>query len=188
VQRAYGFKIRGRGRTLEDCAKRPDRRPPYGSVLNIDCASNVGIDCRADFADAAILFRQPNHEQAIKWHYAQQTGKPAREAQLKVDRVSGDLKFEGGDARFSGAVIAKGISGGEKPARNLRGKGIAVKTGTKEIEIRFPVPESDADYAVFIEQTWLSNRAITKRTAEGFKIAFGEPAPEGATLDWMLVK
>ncbi len=188
VQRAYGFKIRGRGRTLEDCAKRPDRRPPYGSVLNIDCASNVGIDCRADFADAAILFRQPNHEQAIKWHYAQQTGKPAREAQLKVDKASGDLKFEGGDARFSGAVIAKGISGGDKPARNLRGKGVAIKTGAKEIEVRFPVPESDADYAVFIEQTWLSNRAITKRTAEGFKVAFGEPAPEGATLDWMLVK
>ena len=63
-----------------------------------------------------------------------------------------------------------------------------VKAGVKKAEIRFPVSEPDADYAVFVEQTWLSHRAVTERTAEGFSVEFGQPAPEGATLDWMLVR
>ena len=189
IRRDFCFKVRGRGRTLEQCAKRADRQPPYGSVLNIDCASRVGIDCRADFADAAILFRQPNHEQPIKWHYGErETGKPIKEALLKVSKDTGDLVFEGGDARFSGSVVAKGLSADDTPARNLRGKLVPLTTGTKKAEIRFPVPEPDANYAVFVEQTWLSNRAVTERTAEGFQVEFDRPAPEGATLDWMLVR
>ena len=189
VARDYGFKIRGHVRTLEACAKRPDGRPPYGSVLNIDCASEVGIDCRADFADAAILFRQRYEEQPIKWEYGErETGKPVKRASLKVTKDSGDLVFQGGDARFSGSVVAKGLSGDETPARNLRGKKVPVKAGTKVAEIKFTEPEPDANYAVFIEQTWLTNRAVTERTAEGFRVAFDQPAPEGATLDWLLVR
>jgi len=189
IRRDFCFKVRGRGRTLEQCAKRRDRQPPYGSVLNIDCASVIGIDCRADFADAAILFRQPYAEQPIKWEYGErEVGKPVKRASLKVTKESGDLVFQGGDARFSGSVVAKGLSADETPARNLRGKKVPVKAGAKAAEIKLPSPEPDADYAVFIEQTWLTNRAVTERTAEGFRVAFDQAAPEGATLDWLLVR
>lgn len=54
--------------------------------------------------------------------------------------------------------------------------------------VQFPHPEANANYAVFIEQSWLTNRAITKKTAEGFRIAFADGAPENATIDWMLVR
>jgi len=40
----------------------------------------------------------------------------------------------------------------------------------------------------FLAQTWLSSRAVTARTADGFRVEFDRPAPEGATLDWMLVR
>ena len=29
----------------------------------------MGLNCRADFTKAAILFQQPYHEQPIKWYY-----------------------------------------------------------------------------------------------------------------------
>ena len=47
---------------------------------------------------------------------------------------------------------------------------------------------SDGNYAVFVEQTWLTNRAISNKTATGFTITFADPAPENATVDWMLVR
>jgi hypothetical protein len=190
VARDYCFKVRGHATTLEACANRPDRRTPYGSILNIDCASEIGMDCRADFAQAAILFRQPNHEQVIKWRYGGQpvAGQTPKEASLKVSKEAGDLVFTGGDARFSGSVVTKGLSADEKPARNLRGKGVPVKAGSLAAEVRFPEPETDANYAVFIEQNWLSSRAVAERTASGFRVVFDKPAPEGASLDWMLVR
>ena len=80
------------------------------------------------------------------------------------------------------------LSAEETPARNLRGKFVPVQAGARTAAIRFPTPEPDADYAVFIEQTWLSNRAVSERTAQGFRVEFERPAPEGATLDWMLVR
>lgn len=52
----------------------------------------------------------------------------------------------------------------------------------------FPTPEADADYAVFIEQSWLGQRAISEKTAEGFTVNFDKPAPAEAKLDWMLVR
>jgi hypothetical protein len=80
------------------------------------------------------------------------------------------------------------LSGDSTPARNLRGKNVAVKTGETTVTVSFPQPETNSDYAVFIEQSWLTNRAVTKKTAEGFTITFADVAPESATIDWMLVR
>ena len=52
----------------------------------------------------------------------------------------------------------------DKPVQLLLGKGI-------------PQPEADGDYAVFIEQSWLTNRAISNKTAEGFTVTFADAAP-----------
>ena len=51
-----------------------------------------------------------------------------------------------------------------------------------------PVRVRAGEYAVFIEQTWLTNRAIVKKTAEGFTVEFDKPAPAEAKLDWMIVR
>lgn len=48
--------------------------------------------------------------------------------------------------------------------------------------------EANVDYAIFIEQSWLSNRAVTKKTADSFTITFADTASENANIDWMLVR
>ena len=65
---------------------------------------------------------------------------------------------------------------------------MAVKEGSTSQNVTFPVPEADGDYAVFVEQNWLTNRAVLKKNEEGFDVRFEKPAPKGATMDWMIVR
>lgn len=52
-----------------------------------------------------------------------------------------------------------------------------------------PTPvRADGDYAVFVEQSWITTRAVSDKTPDGFTITFATAAPEKATLDWMLVR
>ena len=188
VARASALTVYGGPTTLEACEKRKERRPAWDTFLKLNSAATVGIACNADFADAAILFRQPNHEQPIKWHYAREDGKPPKEATLTVSTDTGEFAFRGGGARFDGPIATTGLSADDTPARNLRGKNVPVKQGASSVDIAFPIPESDANYAVFIEQSWLSNRAVTEQTETGFTVAFGQASPENAKLHWMIVR
>jgi hypothetical protein len=72
--------------------------------------------------------------------------------------------------------------------RNLRGKNVPVAANATSLRVTFPTPEADADYAVFVEQSWLCHRAISEKNAEGFTVAFDKPASGKASLDWMLVR
>jgi hypothetical protein len=181
--------VRGGPAALEGLAATPRQRPAWENVVVMSSAADVGINCQADFSNAAILFQQPNREQPIKWHYgAREQGTPQTTASLTVSRENGDLNFTGGDARFSGSLVAGGLSGGASPSRNLRGKNVAVTAGETVVSVAFPVEEADADYAVFVEQNWLGNRAIARKEAAGFTVRFDQPAPEGAVLDWMIVR
>ena len=181
--------VRGGPSSLDELKNTARQRPAWDNVIVFSSAIDVGLNYQADVANAAILFQQPRREQPIKWYYGKrEPGKPVAEATLIVSRETGDLTFKGGDARFSGSLVAKGLSAGEKPARNLRGKNLTVKRAATRLTVSFPRKEVDADYAVFVEQNWLTNRAITKKTARGFTVQFAKPAPRGATLDWMLVR
>ena len=63
---------------------------------------------------------------------------------------------------------------------------VPVKAG--ENTITFPLAKADADYAVFIEQEWLSNRAVTRKSAERSIVTFADSAPANATVDWTLLR
>jgi hypothetical protein len=181
--------VRGGPGNLDNLQKTARQKPSWENVIVLDSAADVGLNWKADFANAAILFQQPNRDQPIKWLYGpRQVGKPIAEAALTVSKDNGDLTFKGGDARFSGSVVATGLSGDKSPAKNLRGKNIPVKAGATQVEITFPNPETDGDYALMIEQTWFSNRAITTQTDKGFTVSFEKPAPENAKLHWVLVR
>ena len=150
--------------------------------LHNDAAADVGLNWKADFANAAILFQQPNHEQPIKWLYGpREIGKPVAEATLTVSTNAGVFTF-------STPISTPGISADKSPARNLRGKDAIVKSGAASVAVTFPVEETDGSYAVFVEQSWLGNRAITGKTAKGFTIQFEKPAPADAKIDWMIVR
>lgn len=198
---------RGGPASLDGVAKRHEPRPAWDNIIVVDSAATVGLNLKGDFAKAAILFQQPHSEQPIKWHYAhpktdfddqKKTGitravsAPAttpQEATLTVNRTTGEFQFEGRGLQAGGSVSGVGgLSAGATPARNLRGKHIAVPVGKTSIDIRFPHAEADGDYAVFIEQSWLTNRAISNKTADGFTVTFADAAPKNATIDWMLVR
>jgi hypothetical protein len=189
TSRYAGIWMRGGFNKLEDCTKSADGKPGWENGLILDSAANVGINFNSDFANAGILFQQPYLEQPIKWYYGtREPGKPYTAATLTVGKETGDLTFKGGDTRFSGSVMTKGLSGDDKPAKNLRGKNVAVKAGATSIEIVLPTAEADADYAVFIEQTWFGNRAITTQTEKGFTVSFEKPVPANAKINWLIVR
>jgi len=171
---------------LEDCKKRRDRRPPWGSIVEITSASRVGLDCKADFSEAAILFRQPNRPQSIKWNY----DGGAKTASLSVSPESGDMEFVGANFGISGGSLLKagGISATATEARNLRGIDVPVNEGAQSITITFDSAEADNHYALWVEPNWLTAHAVVTKTAEGFTVRFARPAPEGARLDWIMVR
>ena len=198
---------RGGPANLDDLAKRHEPKPAWDNIMVVDSAATIGLNFKADFARAAILFQQPYHEQPIQWFYGQKpeaddaqgkTGitkavstpaRPAQIASLKVSRENGEFQFAGDGLRASGSVSAvTGLSGDAQPARNLRGKNLAVPANAATFKVKFSTPEADADYAIFLEQSWLGTRAITDKTSEGFTITFDKPAPANAKLDWMLVR
>ncbi len=189
TQRHAGIRIRGGPDKIEDTKRTADGKPAYDNGVTMDCAMNVGLNLIGDFANAGILFQQPNHEQPIKWYYGKrENGKPFTAATLVVAKETGDLTFKGGDTRFSGSVMTKGLSGDDKPAKNLRGKNVPVNAGATSIDIVLPTAEADADYAVFIEQTWFGNRAITTQTEKGFTVSFEKPVPANAKINWLIVR
>jgi hypothetical protein len=181
--------IHGGGQSLEDVAKRKEKKPAWDNILVIDSAAGVGINCKADFSNAAILFNQPTHEQPIKWLYDRQEGQRPKEATLTVSRETGEFNFRGAGVRAGGAVAeVQGLSGDKTQSRNLRGKNITIEEKAGSMRIKFPHPEDDGDYAVFVEQTWMTNRAISEKGPDGFTITFATPAPSGAKIDWMIVR
>lgn len=199
--------VAGGPANLDDVAKRHEQKPAWDNVLVVNTAATVGLNLKADFAKAAILFQQPYHEQPIHWHYghasaaADDGGKtgitqavstpPAdyKVASLTVSRETGEFQFAGGGVQAGGSVSGvAGLSADAKAARNLRGKNVPVAATSTSIKVRFQQPEADGDYAVFLEQSWLSNRAISDKSPEGFTVTFASPAPDKATLDWMIVR
>jgi hypothetical protein len=181
--------VSGGAKTLEDVAKRHEQKPAWDNVMVVNSVATVGLNFKADVAKAAILFQQPNQEQPIQWHYGQKGDAPAKVASLTVSRKTGELSFSGPGVRPNGPVTAvAGLSGSKVPAKNLRGMNVSVAARAKSIRITFPTAEADGEYAVFVEQSWLTNRAISEKGPEGFTITFEKAAPEKATVDWMLVR
>lgn len=199
--------VAGGPANLDDVAKRHEQKPAWDNVFVLNTAATVGLNLKADFAKAAILFQQPYHEQPIHWHYGQaaataedtlKTGitkaistppAPHKVASLTVSRQTGEFQFAGGGLQAGGAVSGvAGLSGDARPARNLRGKNVIVPAASTSLRVRLPQPEADGDYAVFIEQSWLTNRAISDKGPQGFTVTFAAAAPENATLDWMIVR
>lgn len=97
--------------------------------------------------------------------------------------------FAGGGLAVPGGMInLKGLSGTALAAQNLRGINVKVAAGSQEFTVTFAKPAPDANYAIFIEPSWLTGHAVTSQTADGFTITFETPSPKGATLHWLLVR
>lgn len=181
VQREVALQVRGGPADADKLPATKEGKPSWRHAISIESAAEVGLRLSADATDAAILFEQNYHEQPIKWHYRSEATAPLQQAVLTVSKETGQLNFTG-SARFAG------LSGDTTPAKNLRGKNVAVKAGETSTTIAFPAAEADGEYAVFVEQNWVSNRAVVKKEAGGFTVQFDKAAPAGARIDWMIVR
>ncbi len=70
---------------------------------------------------------------------------------------------------------------------NSKGVNIPINTGNNYIQIKFVEPRENDSYAVTITPNWLTNTAITEKSATGFKIEFGISAPTNAKIDWLVI-
>ncbi len=187
VQVPHGLSFGGIITRRDQLEQRKDHRPAYDSIINLSALSDIGLEFNAEVMTAAIMFRQPNdYAQPIMWRVNQ----PYGSASLTVRPDSGDLWFRGGNLDLNGRTVQRvtGLSATQTPASNLRGINIAVKEGATGLTVSFATPEPDAAYAVSITPSWLTAYAVPTKSAEGFTVQLAEPAPAGATLDWVIVR
>ena len=172
--------------SADTIAQRFDEKPSFENILLVHPVTTNVITFNGDVTNAALYFKQPNQRaQPIKWLYGD--GKKA--ATLTVSPADGTMTYQGGAVAAPGGVVqTSGVSGTATAARNLRGVAVAVPAGATELAVTFPQAEADNTYAVFLEPSWLTVHAATKRTPEGFTALFATPAPAAAELSWLLVR
>lgn len=187
--RYAAMSIRGSQTNQDDIKNTYRQLPSWDNGIVFEAAVGNGINFDADCVNAAIFFKQPYHDQVIKWLYGkQEPGKPRSEATLTVNHETGALTFTGGDFIVNGAVISKGVAAAPSAPKIPFAKNLPVAQGAKSLVVIFDKPETDANYAVFLELSWLTNRAVTQKTEKGFTLVFEKRAPKGATADWMVVR
>ncbi|MCX5661624.1 MAG: hypothetical protein NTW19_18255 [Planctomycetota bacterium] len=211
VMRARG----GSGDIAVDAKTWWNHTTTFDRILDFQGTSQNAIVFDADVANAALQFKQPHgRAQPVVWQYGMippvdpnaatapavdADGKPvkpekpkllpAKITSLTVSPDSGVMTLDAPAVAVPGGITkAGGLSGGEKPASNLRGINVAVKAGSKELAVKFAKPELDAEYAVFVELTWPTVRTIVTQTAEGFTVKFEAAPPADAKLHWMIVR
>lgn len=211
VQRHTVLGVRsGSGDLARDIDYRWTHTSVFDRILDINGTSQNAIVFGADVANAALQFKQPHmRAQPIKWSYGRLPIEPAAEdseksastappapiavlpgvASLTVAPESGVMTLEAlAVAAPSGVTKASGLSGSDIRANNLRGIKVPVKAGAKELVIKFAKPEADGEYAVFIETSWITQRAVVEQTADGFTVKFDAAPVADAKLHWMIVR
>jgi hypothetical protein len=157
---------------------------PWENVIDVTADVGNVLDVEGKVSGSVIRIGQQDKPAPFTWMYDGGT----KAANLAVDQ-KGTLSFDGNGAKFAGGFTTLGgLSGTSVEAHNLRGVAVAVEKNASSLTVKFPRAEDDANYAVFLETNWLSQRAITERTPQGFTVAFATPAPENAKLDWTLVR
>ncbi len=183
ITRSTVMTVAGGPATFADAIKRYDGKPAWENIFVFDTAANNGIVFRGDVT-SGMVFYQPTTQTPIVWKYGKE-----KEAKLSVNRDTGVFNIEGTGLQINGGAFnVAGLSGSQTPSRNFRGVAILVPSGQTKLVVKFPRPEPDAKYAVFLELSWLTVRAITEQTPEGFTVEFEKAPAKDAQLHWMLVR
>lgn len=185
ISRYAVMTVRGGDGSLKEREKRADRQPPWESVFRIEAACSTGLVFAGETEAAAIQFLQPNGvAQPVQWAYGE-----GKRAELSVSPQNGVLTYNGpGVAAPGGVRSVGGLSGTAEPASNLRGINVPVPAGSKTVTVKFPRPEKDEQYAVFVELSWLTNKAVAAQDAGGFSVEFATPPEQAGRLHWLLVR
>lgn len=174
-----------RAMVMRVAGKDKNGKAAWDNVFKVEGDAINVIDARGEIYGSLIRVDQHDRPVPITWVYDNGN----KESKLWVDSKTGALNYQGGAINSAGGLVtAGGLSGTETPANNLRGINIPVPAGAKSLAVTFPNKELDANYAIFIETSWMSQRAITAQTPDGFTVTFAEPAPADAKLHWTLIR
>lgn len=183
---ATALAVHGPMGKLEDILKRQKNgATPFGAAVIVNTATTNTFVVRGPVRNAAFDFWQHDSNiKKIQWR------QPRGYAYFYVKPENSNFTFQGGELELSskGTVKQRGISATDKPAMNLRGMNIPVKNGVKNIAIKFKKPEVDANYSVTVQPTWLTMDCVTEKTKNGFNVEFSQAAPQGAKVDWQLIR
>jgi len=155
--------------------------------VHILASTKVGIRIAGETQDDAIqLWQVQGRPQRITW-----IPEHASESALFVDE-QGTFVLAGNHVNFNrkGAILQAGLSATPTPAHNLSGVNVPVPVNATELVVAFATvaKEEDVSYGIQVECSWLTLTAVTAKTIDGFKVLFGQKAPAGASLDWLLVR
>ncbi|NCO35672.1 MAG: hypothetical protein AUJ92_21025 [Armatimonadetes bacterium CG2_30_59_28] len=186
VQVPTAISLDGIIQSVDQLKTRKDRKPPWSTAINIGSLCDRGITFNGDVTNSAILFNQPNgRAQPIHWAKG-----PGNLNSLQVPPSTGDFLFTGGDINLTdkGLKRTTGISATGTKANNLRGINVPVAAGLTAVTVVFSQPEADANYAVSVTPSWMTNCCVSAKSDKGFTVQMGTAAPEGARLDWVIVR
>jgi hypothetical protein len=173
----------GEATRAEDAlAGRKEKRPAFRNAMVVETVTEAGIRFNADVTQAAIVFQQPHGAQPMQWRHA------GGWSSLAVDTVTGRMTVTGSEVSVPSLQVKRGISAGDLAARNLRGINVPVPIGEKRLSVRFEIPEADTRYSLTVQPNWVTAFGVTDKRADGFTVQFATAAPEGAALDWQLLR
>jgi hypothetical protein len=147
---------------------------------------NDAIVIRGKVNHAAVWLHQPdNTMQFITWRGIGNLGVYPQNGNLFWAGSPGGWNLKG---RSFLELSGLGGRNQAQPLTNFRGVRVPVPAGQSTFSVAFPTPEPGKDYTVRVETSWPGGNAVTERTEKGFAVAFEKPAPQGATLNWLLMR
>ena len=168
-----------------------DRRTPFEYGVDVRAVTSSALRVRGAVKDAALdLWSVDGDEKKVRWRLSPKAGR--RTSSIHADPGSGRLVLDsaGLDLNHSATLRQTGISGTDAGAKNLRGIDVAVGQGLRELTVSFPGSRQELDgrYSVTVQPNWMTRDAVVQKTAKGFRVAFSEPAPRDAKIDWQLIR
>lgn len=192
VSVAAGLFLNGHGTLADTAAAIPRGGVDYEAAVLIHASTDSAIRVVGESrsGNALLLEQYLGDRKWIAWgrgwnNFARLGYEPETESFVFGRQDGGGFGINLGGAQVRRVA---GISGTSTPTGNLRGILVAVPTGATEIDVTLPMPEPDRAYAVTVTPSWPVGVGVSARGTAGFTVRFGGPAPEGATLDWVLVR
>jgi hypothetical protein len=168
-----------------------DRRTSFEYGVDIKAVTSSALRVKGAVKDAALdLWSIDGNEKKLRWRLSPKVGR--RITSIHADPGSGRLVLDsaGLDLSHSATLRQTGVSGTDTAAKNLRGIDVAVGQGLRELTVSFPASRQELDgrYSVTVQPSWMTRDAVAEKTAKGFRVAFSEPAPGNAKIDWQLIR
>ena len=180
----------GSGRASRDRRERIGLALPWDLYFFLRATCGKGLVFEGDTEHAALYFGQPNLEagaaSVLKWMVPE-----TRRSRTLGVKDTGTFVIGGGgatDVSGQSLALSGGLSGRRNEAGNLRGVRVPVVAGARSADVRFTQPEPDGTYSIVVQPGWFTEWAVGGATVTGFRVEFDTPAPDGAVMNWMLVR